>query len=71
MTDEDDFDPEDPTPSGHYIQFRDNEWRYVPEELTQTISLGPSGNGKEVKTGCSRTRLKSEIQATARRCWFD
>jgi len=48
MSDErDEVDPEDPRPSGHYPQFRDNEWHYVPEELAQTISLGPGGNGEE------------------------
>ena len=48
MSDEtDDVDPEDPRPSGHYPRFRDNEWHYVPDELAQTISLGPGGDGEE------------------------
>jgi len=45
--DTDDVDPEDPRPSGHYPRFRDNEWHYVPDELAQTISLGPGGDGEE------------------------
>lgn len=36
MTD-DDVDPEDARPAGHYPRFRDNEWHYVPDELAQTI----------------------------------
>ena len=44
---EDDIDPENPHPEGHYPRFADNEWPYVPDELAQTISLGPAGNGEE------------------------
>lgn len=47
MTDEDNVDPENPRPAGHYARFRDNEWHYVPDELAQTISLGPGGDGEE------------------------
>ncbi len=47
MTDEDNVDPENPRPSGHYPRFSDNEWHYVPDELAQTISLGPGGDGEE------------------------
>lgn len=43
---EDDVDPENPRPAGHYPRFRDNEWHYVPDELAQTISLGPGGDGE-------------------------
>lgn len=43
---EDDVDPEDPRPPGHYPRFADNTWHYVPEELAQTISLGPAGEGE-------------------------
>jgi hypothetical protein len=32
---------------GHYPRFRDNEWHYVSDELAQTISLGPGGNGEK------------------------
>ncbi len=47
MTDEsDDVDPENPPLVGHYPRFRDNEWHYVPDELAQTISLGPGGDGE-------------------------
>lgn len=46
MTD-DDIDPEDPRPTGHYPRFADNEWHYVSDELAQTISLGPAGDGEE------------------------
>lgn len=42
---EDGVDPEDPRPEGHYPRFRDNTWHYVPDELAQTISLGPAGDG--------------------------
>ncbi|NUE03650.1 hypothetical protein HUB97_14270 [Halorubraceae archaeon YAN] len=47
MTDDNDVDPESPRPRGHYPRFRDNEWHYIPEELAQTISLGPGGDGEE------------------------
>ena len=43
---EDDVDPENPRPRGHYPRFRGNEWHYVPDELAQTISLGPAGDGE-------------------------
>ncbi|WP_135807428.1 hypothetical protein [Halorussus marinus] len=41
-----DIDPENPRPKGHYPRFADNEWHYVPDELAQTISLGPGGDGE-------------------------
>lgn len=44
--DEDGVDPENPRPSGHYPRFRSNTWHYVPDELAQTISLGPGGDGE-------------------------
>jgi phosphatidylserine/phosphatidylglycerophosphate/cardiolipin synthase-like enzyme len=49
MTDEDgdDVDPANPRPHGHYPRFDDNEWHYVSDELAQTISLGPAGDGEE------------------------
>jgi hypothetical protein len=47
MGDTDDVDPENPRPRGHYPRFRDNEWHYVPDDLAQTISLGPGGDGEE------------------------
>jgi len=63
MSDErDEVDPEDPRPSGHYSWFRDTEWHYVPDELAQIISLGLVVTARRVKTGCSRTRPRSEIQ---------
>lgn len=40
------IDPENPRPKGHYPRFADNEWHYVPDELAQTISLGPAGDGE-------------------------
>jgi len=43
---EDDVDPEDARPEGHYPRFKGNEWHYVPSELAQTISLGPAGDGE-------------------------
>lgn len=43
---EDDVDPEHPRPKGHYPRFADNEWHYIPDELAQTISLGPAGDGE-------------------------
>ncbi|ELY49189.1 hypothetical protein C495_01010 [Natronorubrum sulfidifaciens JCM 14089] len=43
----DDVDPENPRPEGHYPRFKNNEWHYVPDELAQTISLGPAGDGEE------------------------
>ncbi|UHH27247.1 hypothetical protein [Halobacterium noricense] len=43
---EDDVDPENPRPAGNYPRFRDNEWHYVPDDLAQTISLGPGGDGE-------------------------
>ena len=64
-----DIDPEDPRPEGHYPRFRNNEWHYVPDELAQTISLGPGGDmARKVKIGYSRTRRRNEIQMTERRC---
>lgn len=47
MNDGDDVDPENARPDGHYPRFNSNEWHYVPDELAQTISLGPGGNGEE------------------------
>ena len=47
MSDEPDVDPENPRPEGHYPRFADNEWHYIPDELAQTISLGPAGDGEE------------------------
>lgn len=41
-----DVDPENPRPEGHYPRFRDHTWHYVPDELAQTISLGPGGDGE-------------------------
>ena len=42
----DDVDPENPRPEGHYPRFRGNTWHYIPDELAQTISLGPAGDGE-------------------------
>lgn len=47
MTEEDDVEPENPCPEGYFSRFRDNEWHYVPDELAQTISLGPGSDGEE------------------------
>jgi hypothetical protein len=44
---EDEIDPENPRPEEQYPGFRNNEWQYVPDELAQTISLGPAGDGEE------------------------
>ena len=44
---EDDVDPENPRPEGHYPRFRNNQWYYVPDELARTISLGPGEDGQE------------------------
>jgi hypothetical protein len=44
---EDDVGPKNPQPEGHYPRFADNKWHYVPDELAQTISLGPAGDGEE------------------------
>lgn len=41
-----DIDPENPHPEGHYPRFADNEWHDIPDELAQTISLGPAGDGE-------------------------
>ena len=43
---QDDVDPENPRPTGDYPRFRSNPWHYVPDELAQTISLGPGGDGE-------------------------
>jgi len=43
---EDDVDPENPRPKGHYPRFANSEWHYIPDELAQTISLGPAGDGE-------------------------
>ncbi|QSG09487.1 hypothetical protein [Halapricum desulfuricans] len=47
MSEDDDVDSENPRPKGHYPRFADNEWHYVPDELAQTISLGPAGDGEK------------------------
>jgi len=47
MSEDDDVDPENLRAKGHYPRFADNEWHYVPDELAQTISLGPGGDGEE------------------------
>lgn len=47
MSDPTDVDPEDARPRGHYPRFADNEWHYVPDELAETISLGPAGDGED------------------------
>jgi len=60
MTD-DDVDPENPRPKGHYPRFVDNEWHYVPDDLAQTISLGPGGDGEE------GARLGAHVHAGAAR----
>ncbi len=44
---DDDIDPENPHPEGHYSRSRDNDWHYILDELAQTISLGPGGDGKK------------------------
>lgn len=45
----DDVDPENPRPSGHYPRFRDNTWYYVPDDLAQTVALGPGEDGQEAQ----------------------
>ena len=42
----DDVNPENPRPKGHYPRFRSNTWHYVPDDLAQTIALGPGGDGE-------------------------
>lgn len=44
---EDDVDPENPRPEGHYPRFRNNEWHYIPDDLARSISLGPGEDGQE------------------------
>jgi len=39
-----DVDPENPRPEGSYPRFADHEWRYVPDDLARSISLGPVGD---------------------------
>lgn len=39
---EDDVDPSDPRPPGHYARFRDAPWYYVSDDLAETILLGPA-----------------------------
>jgi hypothetical protein len=46
MTDEEDVDPEDPRPAGHFGRFRSNPWHYIPDRLAQTVSLGPATDGE-------------------------
>lgn len=41
----DDVDPENPRPDGYYSGYSDHKWYYVPDELAETIILGPVGNG--------------------------
>jgi hypothetical protein len=42
MSDDDDVDPTNPRPKGHYGRFRDSPWYYVNDELAQTFILGPA-----------------------------
>ena len=42
----DDIDPEDPRPEGHFPRFAANEWHYIPDEMAQSISLGPATDGE-------------------------
>jgi len=39
--------PREPTSRGSLSRFQDNKWHYVPDELVQTISLGPGGDGED------------------------
>lgn len=41
-----DVNPEEPRPEGHFPRFAANDWHYVPDELAQTISLGPATDGE-------------------------
>jgi hypothetical protein len=66
MTD-DDIDPENPCPEGHYPRFRDNQWHYIPDELAQTISLGPGGDGEEGQDWILTYTPENGIQTTARK----
>ena len=43
MTD-DPVDPEDPRPDGHPKRFRSNTWHYIPDDLANTILLGPTAD---------------------------
>ncbi len=52
-----DVDPENPRPDGHYPRFADHDWHYVPDELAQSITLGPAGDG-EYGQGCETLRLQ-------------
>lgn len=47
MSENDSVDPENPRPEEHYPRFVDSEWRYVPDELAQTISLSPARDGEK------------------------
>lgn len=41
-----DVDPDDPRPAGHYHADRDADWRYVDDDLAETIILGPATDGE-------------------------
>jgi len=48
MTDEnDEVDPSNPRPRGHYGRFRDSPWYYVSDDLSKTVALGPLGDPGE------------------------
>jgi hypothetical protein len=49
---EDNVDPENPRPSGHYLRFCNNEWHYVPDELAQRSHSVRRATVEKVKTGC-------------------
>ncbi len=42
----DDVDPVKPRPTRHFGRFSSNTWHYVPDELAQTVSLGPATDGE-------------------------
>lgn len=39
---EEDVDPEDPRPTGHYQVDRNADWYYVDDDLARTVALGPA-----------------------------
>jgi diadenosine tetraphosphatase ApaH/serine/threonine PP2A family protein phosphatase len=56
----DEIDPENPRPPGEYRGYRDNEWRWIPEELSKSISLGPLG---DAKPGCDWVLSYTPVRA--------
>ncbi|AAC82901.1 unknown (plasmid) [Halobacterium salinarum NRC-1] len=65
----DDVGPENPRSEGHYPRFADNEWHYISDELAQTISLGPAGDGEDGQDWVLTYTPSERTRRTGRKYW--